>query len=195
MSRLLVLKSSILGGYSQSNQLIEQWTEGLPEDQLTVRDLAQDALPVLDMNVATALRGGDELTKEQQQILALSNQLIEEIKQSDTLLIAAPMYNFTVPTQLKNWVDMIARAGVTFTYTEQGPKGLLENKKAIVVTTRGGIHKDAPSDIIAPYLKAVLGFVGITDIEFVYAEALNMGDEMAKRGLESAKQQISALTL
>ncbi len=90
---------------------------------------------------------------------------------------------------------MIARAGVTFAYTEQGPKGLLENKKAVIVTTRGGIHKDASTDIITPYLTTVLGFVGITDVEFVYAEALNMGDEMAKQGLDSAKQQISTLTL
>ncbi|MDN3682548.1 FMN-dependent NADH-azoreductase [Vibrio tapetis subsp. quintayensis] len=195
MSRLLVLKSSILGGYSQSNQIIEQLTETQDSEQIIERDLVQDALPMLDMNVATALRGGDELSTEQQEILALSNKLIEEIKQSDTLIIAAPMYNFTVPTQLKNWVDMIARAGVTFAYTEQGPKGLLENKKAVIVTTRGGIHKDAATDIITPYLTTVLGFVGITDLEFVYAEALNMGDEMAKQGLDSAKQQISALSL
>lgn len=195
MSRLLILKSSILGGYSQSNQIIEQLTETQDSNQIIERDLVQDALPMLDMNVATALRGGDELSTEQQEILALSNKLIEEIKQSDTLIIAAPMYNFTVPTQLKNWVDMIARAGVTFAYTEQGPRGLLENKKAVIVTTRGGIHKDAATDIITPYLTTVLGFVGITDLEFVYAEALNMGDEMAKQGLDSAKQQISALTL
>ncbi|SON48788.1 FMN-dependent NADH-azoreductase [Vibrio tapetis] len=195
MSRLLVLKSSILGGYSQSNQIIEQLTATQPGEQIIERDLVQDALPMLDMNVATALRGGDELSPEQQEILALSNTLIEEIKQSDTLIIAAPMYNFTVPTQLKNWVDMIARAGVTFAYTEQGPKGLLENKKAIVVTTRGGIHKDAATDIITPYLTTVLGFVGITNVEFVYAEALNMGDEMAKQGLDSAKEQLSALSL
>lgn len=195
MSRLLILKSSILGGYSQSNQIIEQLTETQDSNQIIERDLVQDALPMLDMNVATALRGGDELSTEQQEILALSNKLIEEIKQSDTLIIAAPMYNFTVPTQLKNWVDMIARAGVTFAYTEQGPKGLLENKKAVIVTTRGGIHKDAATDIITPYLTTVLGFVGITDLEFVYAEALNMGDEMAKQGLDSAKQQISALAL
>lgn len=195
MSRLLILKSSILGGYSQSNQIIEQLTETQDSNQIIERDLVQDALPMLDMNVATALRGGNELSTEQQEILALSNKLIEEIKQSDTLIIAAPMYNFTVPTQLKNWVDMIARAGVTFAYTEQGPKGLLENKKAVIVTTRGGIHKDAATDIITPYLTTVLGFVGITDLEFVYAEALNMGDEMAKQGLDSAKQQISALAL
>ncbi len=195
MSRLLVLKSSILGGYSQSTQIIEQLTATQTNAKIIERDLAQDALPMLDMNVATALRGGDELSDEQQDILTLSNTLIEEIKQSDTLIIAAPMYNFTVPTQLKNWVDMIARAGVTFAYTEQGPKGLLENKKAVIVTTRGGIHKDASTDIITPYLTTVLGFVGITDVEFVYAEALNMGDEMAKQGLDSAKQQISTLTL
>jgi FMN-dependent NADH-azoreductase len=88
--------------------------------------------------------------------------LIEEIKQSDKLVIAAPMYNFTVPTQLKNWIDMIARAGVTFQYSENGPVGLLTNvKEATVITTRGGVHKDTENDIITSYLKTTLGFVGI----------------------------------
>ncbi|ENH7394279.1 FMN-dependent NADH-azoreductase [Vibrio vulnificus] len=194
MSRLLVLKSSILGDYSQSNKLVDEFVNKFDQQDVVVRDLAQQPLPVLDFQVATALRASGDLSEAQQAIVDLSDQLIAEIKHADTLIIAAPMYNFTVPTQLKNWVDLIARAGVTFTYTEQGPKGLIEGKKAVVVTTRGGIHKDAASDIITPYLKTVLGFVGITEVEFVYAEALNMGEDFASKGLASASEHLAALT-
>ncbi|EHK9065924.1 FMN-dependent NADH-azoreductase [Vibrio vulnificus] len=194
MSRLLVLKSSILGDYSQSNKLVDEFINKFDQQDVVVRDLAQQPLPILDFQVATALRASGDLSEAQQAIVDLSDQLIAEIKHTDTLIIAAPMYNFTVPTQLKNWIDLIARAGVTFTYTEQGPKGLIEGKKAVVVTTRGGIHKDAASDIITPYLKTVLGFVGITEVEFVYAEALNMGEDFASKGLASASEHLAALT-
>ncbi|WP_406849293.1 FMN-dependent NADH-azoreductase [Vibrio vulnificus] len=194
MSRLLVLKSSILGDYSQSNKLVDEFINKFDQQDVVVRDLAQQPLPILDFQVATALRASGDLSEAQQAIVDLSDQLIAEIKHADTLIIAAPMYNFTVPTQLKNWIDLIARAGVTFTYTDQGPKGLIEGKKAVVVTTRGGIHKDAASDIITPYLKTVLGFVGITEVEFVYAEALNMGEDFASKGLASASEHLAALT-
>ncbi|EJO9873257.1 FMN-dependent NADH-azoreductase [Vibrio vulnificus] len=194
MSRLLVLKSSILGDYSQSNKLVDEFINKFDQQDVVVRDLAQQPLPVLDFQVATALRASGDLSEAQQAIVDLSDQLIAEIKHADTLIIAAPMYNFTVPTQLKNWIDLIARAGVSFTYTDQGPKGLIEGKKAVVVTTRGGIHKDAASDIITPYLKTVLGFVGVTEVEFVYAEALNMGEDFASKGLASASEHLAALT-
>ncbi|WP_423839560.1 FMN-dependent NADH-azoreductase [Vibrio mytili] len=193
MSRVLALKSSILGDYSQSNKLVEDFTKNVAEDKLIVRDLAANPLPVLDFSVATALRATEDLSQEQQDVVNLSNTLIEEIKASDTLVIAAPMYNFTIPTQLKNWIDLIARAGVTFQYTENGVQGLIEGKKAIVVTTRGGIHKDSNTDIVTPYLRTVLGFVGITDVEFVYAEALNMGEDAAAQGMTSAQSQLAAL--
>ncbi|MDG2786698.1 NAD(P)H-dependent oxidoreductase, partial [Vibrio parahaemolyticus] len=91
------------------------------------------------------------------------------------------------------WIDLIARAGVTFKYTENGVQGLIEGKKAIVVTTRGGIHKDSPTDNVTPYLRTVLGFVGITDVEFVYAEALNMGDDVASKGISEAQSQLATM--
>ena len=193
MSRVLALKSSILGDYSQSSKLVEEFIKNVDQDKLTVRDLAANPLPVLDFSVATALRATEDLSQDQQSIVDLSNTLIEEIKAADTLVIAAPMYNFTIPTQLKNWIDLIARAGVTFTYTENGVKGLIEGKKAIVVTTRGGIHKDAATDSMTPYLRTVLGFVGITDVEFVYAEALNMGEDAAAKGISEAQSQLAEL--
>ncbi len=193
MSRVLALKSSILGDNSQSNKLVEEFIKNVAQDKLTVRDLAANPLPVLDLTVATALRSAGDLSQEQQQVVDLSDALIEEVKAADTLVIAAPMYNFTIPTQLKNWIDLIARAGVTFKYTENGVQGLFENKKAIVVTTRGGIHKDAPTDNITPYLSTVLGFVGIADVEFVYAEALNMGEDAAAKGITEAQSQLATL--
>ncbi|EGQ8284771.1 FMN-dependent NADH-azoreductase [Vibrio parahaemolyticus] len=193
MSRVLALKSSILGDYSQSNKLVEDFIKNVDQDKLTVRDLAANPLPVLDFAVATALRATEDLSQEQQEVVDLSDTLIEEVKAADTLVIAAPMYNFTIPTQLKNWIDLIARAGVTFKYTENGVQGLIEGKKAIVVTTRGGIHKDSPTDNVTPYLRTVLGFVGITDVEFVYAEALNMGDDAASKGILEAQSQLATM--
>ncbi|EKB1969460.1 FMN-dependent NADH-azoreductase [Vibrio parahaemolyticus] len=193
MSRVLALKSSILGDYSQSNKLVEDFIKNVDQDKLTVRDLAANPLPVLDFAVATALRATEDLSQEQQAVLDLSDTLIEEVKAADTLVIAAPMYNFTIPTQLKNWIDLIARAGVTFKYTENGVQGLIEGKKAIVVTTRGGIHKDSPTDNVTPYLRTVLGFVGITDVEFVYAEALNMGEDAASKGISEAQSQLATM--
>ncbi|MCS0310262.1 FMN-dependent NADH-azoreductase [Vibrio diabolicus] len=193
MSRVLALKSSILGDYSQSNKLVEDFIKNVDQDKLTVRDLAANPLPVLDFAVATALRATEDLSQEQQAVVELSDTLIEEVKNADTLVIAAPMYNFTIPTQLKNWIDLIARAGVTFKYTENGVQGLIEGKKAIVITTRGGIHKDSPTDNVTPYLHTVLGFVGITDVEFVYAEALNMGEDFAEKGISEAQSQLAAI--
>lgn len=193
MSRVLALKSSILSDYSQSNKLVEDFIKNVDQDKLTVRDLAANPLPVLDFAVATALRATEDLSQEQQVVVDLSDTLIEEVKAADTLVIAAPMYNFTIPTQLKNWIDLIARAGVTFKYTENGVQGLIEGKKAIVVTTRGGIHKDSPTDNVTPYLRTVLGFVGITDVEFVYAEALNMGEDAASKGISEAQSQLATM--
>ncbi|HCE5231489.1 TPA: FMN-dependent NADH-azoreductase [Vibrio parahaemolyticus] len=193
MSRVLALKSSILGDYSQSNKLVEDFIKNVDQDKLIVRDLAANPLPVLDFAVATALRATEDLSQEQQAVVDLSDTLIEEVKAADTLVIAAPMYNFTIPTQLKNWIDLIARAGVTFKYTENGVQGLIEGKKAIVVTTRGGIHKDSPTDNVTPYLRTVLGFVGITDVEFVYAEALNMGEDAASKGISEAQSQLATM--
>ncbi|NMH66295.1 FMN-dependent NADH-azoreductase [Shewanella salipaludis] len=192
MSKVLVLKSSILGDYSQSAQLVEHLIQHWQQQgaEITTRDLAADPLPVLDGEIASGLRGGEDLTQRQLSALALSDTLIGELKAHDTLVITAPMYNFSIPTQLKNWIDLIARAGVTFSYTEKGPKGLLEGKRAVVITTRGGMHKDGASDHVVPYLKTVLGFVGITEVETVYGEALAMGPEASEQAMAAAKQDL-----
>lgn len=192
MSKVLVLKSSILATSSQSNQLadffVEQWQAAHAGDQITVRDLAAQPIPVLDGELVGALRpSGTALTPRQQEALALSDELIAELQANDVIVIAAPMYNFNIPTQLKNYFDMIARAGVTFRYTEKGPEGLVTGKRAIILTSRGGIHKDTPTDLVVPYLRLFLGFIGITDVEFVFAEVIAYGPEVATKAQADAK--------
>jgi len=197
MATVLILKSSILGSYSQSAALVDylqqQWSR--KGAQITVRDLGVDVLPMLDGELATGLRGADTLSERQLSAVALSNQLVAEIKQHDTIIIAAPMYNFTIPTTLKNWIDFIARAGVTFSYTATGSVGLIEGKRAIIVTTRGGMHKEGATDHVVPYLTTVLGFIGIKNVETVYAEGLAMGPDAVEAGMSQAKKDIDALAL
>lgn len=198
MSNVLVLKSSILANYSQSNVLadyfVDQWRQQHSDDKIQVRDLAADPIPVLDGELVGALRPSDApLTPRQQEALELSNTLIEELKASDVIVITAPMYNFNIPTQLKNYFDLIARAGVTFRYTEAGPEGLLKGKKVYVLTSRGGIHKDTNTDLVTPYLRVFLGFIGLTDVEFVFEEGIAYGPEMATKAQQDAKALINQL--
>ena len=198
MSKVLVLKSSILAGYSQSGQLtdyfVDQWSEKHPEDQITVRDLAAQPIPVLDGELVGALRPSDAtLTPRQQEALALSDELIAELQANDVIVIAAPMYNFNISTQLKNYFDLVARAGVTFRYTENGPEGLVKGKRVVVISSRGGIHKDTPTDLQAPYLKVFLGFIGMTDVNFVFAEGIAYGSEVATKAQSDAKEAINSL--
>ncbi|PHM68920.1 FMN-dependent NADH-azoreductase [Xenorhabdus kozodoii] len=195
MSKVLVLKSSILAQYSQSNKLadyfVEKWLADDTESHITTRDLAENPVPVLDGELVNALRPGDaELTERQKAVLAQSDELITELKAHDVIVITAPMYNFNIPTQLKTYFDLIARAGVTFQYTETGLKGLLEGKRAVILTSRGGNHKNSPADSVTPYLRTFLGFIGITDVEFVFAEGLAMGAESANQAHQDARDAI-----
>ncbi|MEJ6015468.1 FMN-dependent NADH-azoreductase [Aeromonas caviae] len=189
MANILVLKSSILGQYSQSNALIDGYLAERQGDTIQVRDLATLNLPVLDGE----LRGGENLNERQQAVLAQSDELVAELKASDLVIIAAPMYNFNIPTQLKNWIDLVARAGVTFRYTETGPVGLVENTRALVVSPRGGMHVGNATDLVTPYMRTVLGFIGITEVDFIYAEGMGMGPEAQAKGIEQAKEQLETL--
>ena len=122
--------------------------------------------------------------------MALDDALIAEIQAHDTIVLGVPMYNFGVPAQLKNWIDAIARAGVTFRYTEGGPEGLLKDRKVYVALARGGRYRDTAADSQVPYLKTVLGFLGLTDLHFMYAEGLAMGAESSARGLAEAQADV-----
>ncbi|MEW7865203.1 FMN-dependent NADH-azoreductase [Aeromonas diversa] len=197
MSKILVLKSSILGGYSQSSALIDHFLAERQArgeaDSVTVRELAELDLPVLDGELAGALRGGDNLSERARQAVALSDELVAELKASDMVVIAAPMYNFNIPTQLKNWIDLVARAGVTFKYTETGPVGLVDGVRAVVVSPRGGMHLGQPSDLVTPYMKVFLGFIGIKNVDFIYAEGMGMGPDAVAKGLEAARARMAEL--
>lgn len=196
MSKVLVLKSSILAGYSQSSQLADFYVDQARAngDDVTVRDLAANPIPVLDGELVGALRPSDApLTPRQQEALALSDELIAELQAHDVVVITAPMYNFNIPTQLKNYFDLIARAGVTFRYTEAGPEGLVKGKRAVILSSRGGIHKDTASDLLTPYVKLFLGFIGISDVDFVFAEGIAYGPEVATKATEDAKDAIKQI--
>ena len=198
MAKILVLKSSIMGEGSQTNRLIDVMLEhrkdqGL-QDDITIRNLAEMNLPVLDLEIFQALRGAENVNQDIQQIVALSDELIAELKSADLLVIGAPMYNLNVPTQLKNWFDLVARARQTFRYTETYPQGLVEGVKAVVVSSRGGIHVGQETEAVTPYLKAVLGLMGIHDVEFIYAEGLDM-QAYRNNALDLASQQVKEFAI
>jgi FMN-dependent NADH-azoreductase len=165
-----------------------------PRIAVTHRDLTSPQIPHLDSEQLTALNTPEEQRSvAQQDRIGLSDQLINELFQAETLIIGAPMYNFAVPSVLKSWFDHVARAGVTFRYGENGPQGLLKIEQTYVITSRGGIHKGQASDSETAFLRTMLGFLGIDTIEFIYAEGLNMGDGQREAGLNAARQQIQQL--
>ena len=165
-----------------------------PGATVTVRDLARDPHPVLDEAALGALfTPAEQRTPAQAARVALDDALIAQLQAADVLVIGVPMYNFGNPVQLKSWIDAIARAGVTFRYTENGPEGLLKGKKVYLALARGGLYRDTPADSQVPYLKSVLGFLGMTEVECVYAEGLGMGEEAVNKAFASAEEQIAAL--
>lgn len=195
---ILELHSSARVDGSHSSQLARDLVAGLraaaPAAQLAVRDLAATPHPALDEPALQALfTPADQRTAAQNARVALDDALIAEVQAADVLVLGVPMYNFGVTTQLKNWIDAIARAKVTFEYTAQGPRGLLTGKKVYVVLARGGLYRDTPADTQVPYLRTVLAFLGMTDVEFIYAEGLAMGPEAERQALAGAQAQIEAV--
>ena len=192
---ILQINSSPRQDASQStrlaNRVVLRLRDADPEATVTVRDLGRLPHPELDEAALGALfTPAEERTPEQAARVAQDDALIAEIQAADIVVLGVPMYNFGVSAQLKNWIDAISRAGVTFRYSEKGPEGLLKGKKAFVALTRGGKYRNTPADTQVPYLKTVLTFLGITDIRFVYAEGLAMGADAAERGIASAHEQI-----
>jgi FMN-dependent NADH-azoreductase len=158
---------------------------------LVLRDLATHPHPVLDeATLAALMTAAEARTAAQAASVARNDALIAEVQAADTLIIAAPMYNYGITAQLKNWIDAIARAGVTFKYGTNGPEGLLTNKQVYVVLSRGGIYRGTVSDTMADYMRTVLGFLGMKKVEFIYAEGLDMGDEMQRKGISQAHSEI-----
>ena len=180
-----------------ANTLVERVQASLlhPEAAtITVRDLGRTPHPELNETALQALFTPAELrTPEQAARVALDDALIAELQAADVVVLGVPMYNFGVPASLKNWIDAISRAKVTFQYTANGPEGLLKGKKVYVALTRGGQYRNTPSDSQVPYLKTVLSFLGMSDLQFVYAEGLAMGPDAEQQALASARTQIEEL--
>ena len=194
-TRALVLTSSILGQQGQSIALAEHFKQrvvGRDDVQVTERDLVAEALPHLDIaELSSWQQPADERTAEQRELAARSDALIEELRAHDLLVLAVPLYNLGIPSQLKAWFDRVLRAGETFRYTETGPQGLLEGKRAVILAARGGQYAGTELDSQTPHLKGMLGLIGITDVQVVYAEGLAMGRKEA--ALKEAKQAIDGL--
>jgi len=199
MTNLLVINSSATGTDSVSRVLVADAVTKLmaaePGAQVTHRDL--DAAPVPNLTSAT-LAGVRGVPKTAAEFAArkLSDELIAELRAADTIVIGAPMYNFSTSTLLRAWFDYVLRAGETFGYSETGPKGLLVGKRAIVVEARGGMYSEGPAaaiDFQEPYLRHLLGFVGITDVTFVHAEKLAYGPDAREAALKTARSRLNEI--
>lgn len=198
MSNVLLIHSSVFGEKSQSLRLARDFLERYPHRSLVERALSPQTMPHLDGETFAAMvTPATELDGRQQAAVALSDELIAELEAADTIVLAAPMYNFSIPSTLKAWIDHVARRGRTFRYSEKGPEGLLQGKKVFVLAARGGIYSNgAPAaalDFQEPYLRAVLGFLGLTDVTFVHLEGLSMGPEAADANRGKALAAIERL--
>lgn len=182
MATLLQINSSVFsdnGNSSQlSNEFVQKWQANNPAGKVVVRDLAQNPVPHLDATRIQALFSpAEERTAEQQAVVDFADSLVGEIEAADVIVIGVPMYNFGVPSALKAYFDHLARAGVTFKYTDTGPVGLLRNKPVYILAARGGLYAGQPIDYQTGFLKLFLGFIGLGDVRFIYAEGLNMGQK------------------
>ena len=175
-----------------ANTIVVRLQADNPAATRTLRDLAVTPHPVLDEAALGALfTPADQRTPAQAARVALDDALIAEIQAHDTIVLGVPMYNFGISVQLKSWFDAIARAGATFRYTEAGPEGLLKGKKVYVALARGGMYRDTANDSQVPYLKTILGFLGLTDVSFIYAEGLAMGAEAVTKGFAQAEADLN----
>lgn len=194
MKTLLQINSSLFGdngnSSSLSNAFVNDWKLAHPDGKVIVRDLAKDPIPHLNAAIVSAFfTPAESRTTEQQAFVAFSDQLIAELTSADAVVIGVPLYNFGVPSTLKAYFDQLARAGVTFKYTETGPVGLLADKPVTVIAARGGFHKGQPSDSQTAFLTTFLGFLGLKSVEIIYAEGLSIADAK-EQSLNSAREQI-----
>jgi len=198
MKNLLKINSSIFSDQGQSSRLAEQFTAAWqavhPEGKVKVKDLANNPIPHLTSErFLSFLAKPEERTVAQKEVVEFSDALIEEIKQADVIVIGLPMYNLGVPSTLKSYFDHIARAGVTFRYTEKGPQGLIKDKKVYVFASRGGLYAGTALDTQTSYVKDFLRLIGIEQVEFIYAEGLSMGDASKQNALTIAQEKIAQL--
>ena len=200
MTHLLQISTSINGDDSLSSALAgevaQQWQQEYPAGTVSRRDLAANPVPHIDQErFAANTTAPADRTPRQAELAAVADELIAELKAADVVVIGVPMYNFAIPSTLKAYFDHVARAGVTFAYTPNGPKGLLTGKRAVIVATRGGKYAGTPKDTQTEYVKNFLSFLGIDNVEFVYAEGLAMGEESLSASIDAARNQIRELPL
>ena len=198
MKTLLQIRSSIFSNDGQSSRLAERfvarWRASNPGSKVIVRDLAKEPIPHLDATRFGAfLAKPEERTPAQQAVVDYSDALIGELKRADVVVLGLPMYNFGVPSTLKAYFDHVARVGETFKYTEKGPVGLLTGKKVYVFAARGGMYAGTPNDTQTPFIRTFLSFLGMSDIEFVYAEGLAISEASKQHSLARAEAVIDAL--
>lgn len=197
MSNILVLNSSVSGQASISRLLVAdavtELTSREPDAKIVFRDLAADPIPHLLPSTVAGVRA-QASTPAEQEARALSDKLIAELRAADVIVIGAPMYNFSVPTTLRSWFDHVLRAGETFRYSEAGPEGLLTGKKVIVVESRGGLYSEGPAQAIdfqEPYLRQLLGFIGLTDVTFIRAEKIGYGPEARDQAVADSRAALA----
>jgi FMN-dependent NADH-azoreductase len=195
MSTLLKIQTSLFNGGGQSsalaNRFVEHWQARNPDGKVISRDLAKDPVPHLNLARFQSFTAvPSEMTDAQREVVAYSDALIEELNSADVIVFGVPMYNFNVPSVLHSYFDHIARAGVTFRYTENGPEGLITGKKAYVFITRGGVYGEEHGQ--TNFLRQILGFIGITDVEFIHAEGLALSD-VRTESLAVAEQRTEQL--
>ena len=198
MKTLLQIKSSLFSDGGQSSRLAERfvaaWRESNPHGRVIVRDLALEPVPHLD-----AARFGAFLTKPgernaaQQAVIEHSDALIDELRRAEVIVLGLPMYNFGLPSTLKAYFDHVARAGVTFRYTDKGAVGLLTDKEVYVFSARGGLYAGTLRDTQTPYVRDFLAFLGMDDIEFIHAEGLAISEASKRQGIASAHAEMDQL--
>ncbi len=202
MTTILHLNSSVRSNGSISRQLTGEFVQKLqaahPGARLVERDLALNPVPHLSVQMMSAyFTPADQRSEEQARTVKLSDDLVAELQAADIVVVGAPMYNFSISSTLKAWIDHVARAGMTFKYNEQGqPVGLVTGKKFFVFTSRGGVYSSGPAKVLdfhETYLRGVLGFLGITDVTFVHTEGVAMGEDAVNSALANSRSAMDAL--
>jgi FMN-dependent NADH-azoreductase len=196
MNSILVLNSSVLSEASVSKTLVEEAVQRLlernPRATVVRRDLGTEPIPHLTTATVAGVRGVPT-TEAELAARALSDTLIDELQAADTLVIGAPMYNFSIPTGLRAWFDHVLRPGRTFSYSEAGPQGLVTGKRVIIIESRGGHYSEGPAhamDFQEPYLRTLFRFMGLIHVTFIHAEKLGFGPAAREAALAAAKQTL-----
>lgn len=197
-TQILHINSSVFGDNGQSSQLarrfVDEWRKNDPAIQVTFRDVVSEEVPHLNNDrVQAFFTPAEKLTPSQRQFVDYSNTLIREVQKADVIVIGLPLYNLGVPSQLKAYFDHIARAGITFRYTANGPEGLLKGKKVYVFAARGGLYQGTPLDTQTDYISHFFNFIGVENIEFIYAEGLNMNEDKKISAIANAHTEIDRL--